>query len=313
MRKIGGSGEPGLPGNTYIVVDEMENRLGKCWIEAHRRGEQIPNRSLEICLCMATTPNLDEKGRRQMLGTAFTRAMLFVNGQKENARIYAECAPNDTYTLELLSSMGLVDDEALLSMKRKTDNSVHLCAAPQGTVLICDRLMDEKERKFFVQRQEKLFGRQDAEKWTAEVCAKKGMKRMLLVSDRGLAAELVCWVENNCGVIGMVYTAPAWRRKGAAVYLMEAARKYFWQMRVPECRIEVRSRMLSVLRLAAKVGYAREKVLMRLPGINIDAPKPAVRKQQPKIDLELTEEERRQQEQIEKNIEKYRRLVGEEE
>ena len=91
------------------------------------------------------------------------------------------------------------------------------------------------------------------------------------------AAQFMLELANGCGVIGMVYTAPAWRRMGVASYLMESARHYFWQHRVMECRIEVRSRMTPMLRLAASIGYSREKILKRLPGTNIDAA-PAVKK-----------------------------------
>ncbi len=270
IRSINGLSEAGLPGNTFVIVDDLEKRLGKSWIEVYDRGQQLPARPFEVKLCMEAEEELDESGRRQLLGTALSRAILLITRQRKNARIYAECGANDTTQLELLTSIGLVDNEALVSMKRVMDGDVKMVTAPEGCVLICDRLSDERERTYFLQRQKKVFGRENAEEWLDEILAKRGMKRMMLVHDTGLVAELLCWVENGSGVIGMVYTAPAWRRKGAASYLLESARQYFWQHRVMECRIAVRTRMTAMVRLAASVGYSREKILLRMPGSDMD-------------------------------------------
>lgn len=278
IRPALGPKQPGVPGNAFVLVDDLENHLGKCWIEEYHLAQQLPERPLEVRLCYeALSPALDDSGRRQLLGTAFARAMLLVSQRKENARIYAECRASDTQQLELLTGIGLVNDEMIVSMKREMDGSVKAVTPPKGCILVCDRLADEKERRFFIDRQKKVFGRANADEWLEEILAERGMKRMMLINDSGLVGELVCWVENGCGVIGMVYTAPAWRRMGAASYLMESARHYFWQHRVMECRIEVRSRMTPMLRLAASIGYSREKILKRLPGTNIDAA-PAVKK-----------------------------------
>ncbi len=309
IRSAIGPDQPGLPGNTFVMVDELENKLGRCWIEVYDRAQQMPSRPLEVRLCHEASAQLSESGRRQLLGTAFARAMLLISQYQENARIYAECGANDSSKLELLTSVGLHDDEALISMKRATDGRMKSVPLPKGCALLCDQLRDERERQFFIERQKKLFGREDAEQWLDDVCEYPGMKRMMLICDSGLAAELVCWVQDGCGVIGMVYTAPAWRRKGAASYLMEAARQYFWQYRIMECRISVRSRMKPMMDLAASVGYSREKVLMRLPGVNIDAHKPAAKKEPQKPDIELTDEERKVQEALRSRMKKYRRLV----
>lgn len=297
IRSVKGLEEIGLPGNTFVIVDDLENRMGKSWIEVHDRAQQMPMRPLEVKLCMEADKELDDSGRRQLLGTALSRAILLISQQQKNARIYAECPAYDSRQLELLTSVGLVDNEALVSMKRLMDGDIKSVNAPAGCVLICDRLADEQERTFFLQRQEKIFGRENAEEWLAEIRAKTGMRRMMLIHDNGLAAELLCWVENGSGVIGMVYTAPAWRRKGAAAYLMESARQYFWQHRVMECRIEVRTRMIPMMRLAASVGYSRERVLMRLPGSDMDmqpsVKKPELKKTAPKAEGSKTLQKKR--------------------
>ena len=190
IRSIKGFGEVGLPGSTFVIVDDLENRMGKSWVEVHNLAQQMPMRPFEVKLCMEADRALDAGSCRKLLGAAFSRAIMVVSEQKENARIYAECPANDSRRLDLLSSIGLVDDEALISMRRTMDGEIKSVGMPQGCVLICDHLADEQERAFFLQRQEKIFGRENAETWLDEICEKIGMRRMMLVHDNGLAAEL---------------------------------------------------------------------------------------------------------------------------
>ncbi|MBQ8952569.1 MAG: GNAT family N-acetyltransferase, partial [Clostridia bacterium] len=146
-------------------------------------------------------------------------------------------------------------------------------------------------RRFFLERQEQLFHRENARAWLDETAAKPGFRRLLLTARSGLAGELICWMdpEARAGVVGLVYTVPDWRRRGVASYLMEEARQYFDQCRLPEeflprlrfakdrpledtlleAVADVRWRMLPATRLAATAGYRREKTLLRLPGIDL--------------------------------------------
>ena len=72
-------------------------------------------------------------------------------------------------------------------------------------------------------------------------------------------------------MIGLVYTTPAWRKRGVGGYLMEVARDYLYQSRIAEAVYDVRWQMSDAVNLAARVGYRRSETLMRLPGINVDA------------------------------------------
>lgn len=260
---------PGAAENQFIAVDELENKLGSCRVEPFDRGELMPERPCEIRISAAGEGSAVD----QLLGTALTRALVIAKEKGVNARIYAECAPEDHQKLEMYSSIGLLDDDALVRMSRAVVPGPSVSRMPEGCVFVTDDLSDARERRFFLERQEKLFMRENAEEWLQEICAKRMMKRMLLTTREGLAGELVCWAEQGEGVIGVVYTAPAWRRKGVALCLMEAARRYFYQMRMRESHIDLRLMQKPVMRLAASAGYRQSEVLMRLPGMNMDAPK----------------------------------------
>lgn len=252
--------------NTFIAVDDLENRLGSCRVEPGMCEELMPDRPCQIRI----SAEGDESAMMALWGSALTRAMVLAKESGENARIYSPCDPKDTEKLELLRTVGLIDDDAVIRMSRRVVAGPNVVRLPEGCAFVTDDLSDPQERTFFLNRQAQLFRREDAADWLDAVQKKPMMKRLLLISREGLVGELVCWAEQGEGVIGVVYTAPAWRRKGVATYLMEAARQYFSQMRVPECHVDVRLQMAQVVRLAATAGYRQSDILLRLPGMNMD-------------------------------------------
>lgn len=259
----------GVAENTFIAVDELENRLGSCRIEPFDRGESMPARPYEIRISAGGEGGAVD----QLLGMALTKAMMMAKESGVNARVFAECAPDDQRKLEMYSSLGLIDDDALVRMSRCVVSGGSIVRLPEGCVLVADDLSDPQERAFFLDRQKKLFRMENAEAWLDGISGKRLMKRLLLTSREGLAGELLCWAEGSDGVVGMVYTAPAWRRKGVATYLMEAARQYFYQYRLAESHVDVRLKQTAMMRVAATAGYRQSEVLTRLPGMNLDAPK----------------------------------------
>ena len=269
IRSAARPGETGAAENQFIAVDDLENRLGSCRVEPFDRGGLMPDRPCEIRISAAG----EGSAVHQLLGTALTRAMMLAKEKNVNARIYAECAPEDREKLEMYSAIGLMDDDALIRMSRTVVPGPSVMRMPEGCVLVTDDLSDARERRFFLERQEKLFMRENAAAWLQEIEKKPMMKRLLLTTREGLAGELLCWSERGDGVIGVVYTAPVWRRKGVALCLMEAARQYFYQMRLRESHIDLRIMQKPVVQLAASAGYRRSETLMRLPGMNMDAPK----------------------------------------
>ena len=269
IRSVAKPGETGAAGNTFIAVDDLENKLGSCRAELFDRGETMPQRPCEVRISAGG----EGGAMMQLLGTAFARAMVLAKESGVNARVYAECAPQDDVRMVLYKTIGLIDDDALVRMSRCVAPGPNVVRLPEGCAFVTDDLTDPQERAFFLERQRQLFGREDAAQWLEEIGQKRMMKRLLLTSREGLAGELVCWAEQGEGYIGMVYTAPAWRRKGIATHLMEAARQYFYQCRLTESHLDVRIRQTAVMRMAATAGYRQSEVLMRLPGVDLDAPR----------------------------------------
>ena len=268
--------EGGKDLNTFVAVDELENRLGKCRVVPSYVGELIPDRPMEYKISVKSD---DPAVRQQLLGTAFSRAMMLADRQGINARVYAECRTDDEQMLALFSSIGMIDNDALIEMKRAVVGGSNLSSVPEGCIFIVDDLSSQAERNYFVERQTRLFGRENAAVWTEELLQKQGMRRLLLANREGLVGEAVCYIgEDGCGVIEEVYTVPAWRRRGVATFLMEEVRRYFFENGLSECRLNVRVKMTAMMRTAAALGYRRSKVIARLPGCDLDAPKPKRRR-----------------------------------
>lgn len=255
--------------NEFVAVDELENCLGRCRVEPVMNDHIMPERPLDI--------KISAEGRKeaelQLLAAAMARAM--VVAKRENpgvkARIYAECRPDNDMLMAQLGMLGFDDSDAIVRMRRRVLSGPNTMPLPAGCAYVADRLTDAVERRYFLDRAGQLFKIPDPEKWLTEASAKPCFRRLLLTARSGLAGELICWAEPDCGVIGHIYTTPAWRRKGVAAYLMEAARLHFYQCRLPESIVDLRLRLTAVSRLAATSGYRRSETLVRLPGIDLDA------------------------------------------
>lgn len=274
--------------NVFEAVDVLGNPCGWCRVDPLMNGELMPDRPLEIRISASG----QEDAQSQLLAAGLTRALVVARAHRGvKARVYAECAPDDDELMDRLAALGFVDDDAVVRMRRRVVAGPAISPLPEGCVLIDDRLDDPVERRFFLERAERLFRVENAAEWLESLAARPGFRRLLFTTRSGLAGELICWMEpeTRTGVIGQVYTAPDWRRKGVATRLMEAARQYFDTCRLPEeylprvrfakdrplddklllSAVDVRLRMVAAYHLAAATGYRRDETLLRLPGIDL--------------------------------------------
>lgn len=258
--------------NAFVAIDAQGNRLGRCDVEPLMNEHLTPDRPYELKL----TVEGDHEARLQLYAAGIARAMALSRAMPgTNARIYTECPPQDDALMEQLRLLGFIDDDARIRMRRRMVPGSSTVPLPEGCTLVNDRLGDSAERAFFLERAEKLFKIPNPAEWLDAATAHACFRRFLLTSRDGLAGELLCWAQSQkTGVIGLIYTTPAWRQRGVGGYLMEVARDYLYQSRITEALYDTRWKMSNAVNLAARVGYRRSETLMRLPGINVDAPAP---------------------------------------
>ena len=100
--------------------------------------------------------------------------------------------------------------------------------------------------------------------------AKDGFSRTVMVAPDGLAGEMLAWLEEGEGVIGYLYTAPAFRRQGVARYLLDLARSYFLDAGLQDSRMDVWQRLLPAMQAASAAGFRPAQVLKEYAAIDID-------------------------------------------
>lgn len=255
--------------NSFVALDRQANSLGRCDVEPLMNEHLMPGRPYELKLSVQGRP----EARLQLYAAGIARAMALARAQSGvNARIYTECPVQNDALMEQLRSLGFIDDDARIRMRRRIVPGSSTAPLPAGCTFVNDRLGDPVERAFFLKRAEKLFKLPEPEAWLDAAVQRPCFRRFLLTTRDGLAGELLCWARTQqTGVIGLAYTTPAWRRRGVGGYLMEVARDYFYQSRIAEAICDVRWQMSDAVNLAARAGYRRNETLMRLPGINVDA------------------------------------------
>lgn len=255
--------------NAFVAIDSQGNPLGRCDVEPLMNEHLMPDRPYELKLSVKA----QSEARLQLYAAGIARAMALSRAQVGiNARIYTECPTQSDTLMQQLRLLGFIDDDANIRMSRRIVPGSSTVPLPEGCTLINDRLGDASERAFFLKRAEKLFKLPAPSEWLEAAASHACFRRFLLATREGLAGELLCWAQTQkTGVIGLVYTTPAWRKRGVGGYLMEVARDYFYQSRIYEALYDTRWKMTDAVHLAAHAGYRRSETLMRLPGINVDA------------------------------------------
>ena len=274
--------------NAFVAVNEIDDELGWCRVEPRMNDQLMPQRPLEIRISAGG----EETAQRQLWAAATARAMVIAAERgKGRSRIYAECPVDDERIPGLLSELGFRDGETVVRMRRKVESGPASVPRPEGCVPIIDELQDPDEKRFFLDREKELFRRDDAEEWLNALREKPLFARMLLTARSGLAGEAIVWADktSRTGIIGQIYTVPAWRRRGVATYLLEMARRYFDGHTLPdeytvltrfspdrpdggslkEIVADVRTRMTPVINLMTGAGYRRGETILRLPGMDL--------------------------------------------
>lgn len=252
--------------NSFVAVDDLETPMGTLSVAPLRNDELTPERPFEVKL----TVHGKAAAADALLGAGLSRGMYLAQQEGVPARIYAQCLPSETQKLELLLSLGFKNDDALVRMRRKVVGGLSIARLGEGMAFVEDRLDDETERAFFLEREEKLFRREKAEEWLEKLEKMNGFRRLLAVGRDGLAGELLLYETGTVGVVAQVYTAPARRRQHVAMFLLERARQYFYQDRMQEAIADVRLRQTGAVALFASAGYRQSEVVCRYPGVDVD-------------------------------------------
>lgn len=260
-------GQP--PENAFQMVDERSGMVaGSCVVAEELRPGMFPDRPHLV--------RMDIEGENEcldrLLGASLARAKALSVASNMPSRIYVNCAPDDSETLELLKQFGFKDNDGVLRMRMRLPTFID-AKAPMGCVLVEDQLDDPQEQGYFLERYNALYGENRDLKWLSGVIGHGNFTRILTVAPTGMAGEILLWVENSVGVIFFFDTSRRWRRMGVAKYMIAQACRYARELGAESICADVRALLVPAMRTVESCGFRQDELLVRQPGIDVDLPK----------------------------------------
>lgn len=251
--------------NTFEAIDERSGaQLGACTIYVSRNAELFPTRPIRIYLDIEGNPAPDA-----LLGAAIARAKELGTQSGEPCRIFTQIDPADEGGMKTLAMFGFKDSDGLVCMRRDLPIS-EMDELPLGSVEVKDDLDDPIEQEYFLERCRQLYNEEFGSEYLAELMQHEGFKRLLIVSPAGMLGEALIWQEGDAGVIGWLYTAKKWRRKGIARCLTEIACAEFQQRGLKWAQAEVQAKIPNLLHVMESSGFRQAELILRYPGMDMN-------------------------------------------
>lgn len=251
--------------NTFCAIDERSGEvLGSSVIYTDYNPTLYPVRPLQVRIQLDGSDVPDT-----LLGATIARARVICVDSGEFSRIFVHCSPNDTALMERLEPFGFQDNDGLVRMQLRLP-APRSFKAPAGCAVVYDNLSDPLERKYFLERYNKLYNVDRDLAWLSQFIDRPDFMRILTVAPTGMVGEILIWRESYSGVIGYIQTSKRWRRLGVASYMISLACEVFEQQDLYCAEANIRVRYPHMLKLTSGIGFTQSELLMRYPGIDIN-------------------------------------------
>ena len=258
--------QPGFrPEDTFEYVDDRTGeQLAWSGVELRENAEMYPGRPLRVRI------RLEGEDTDAVAGAALARARELCRAAKAPARIYVSCSPEDAALVRSLADLGFRDDDGQVRMRRELSDPREKGHLPPGCVMVNDALELSEERRFFLERYNRLYAAHRDQAWLDAFTDRDDFLRIMAVASNGLVNETVVWREGETGVVGYIQTAHRWRRKGVATQMLSYAARYFMEIGLKEMTSVVHVRVPGLLRTFEGAGFRQEQLLLRYPGMDYD-------------------------------------------
>lgn len=251
--------------NKFAAYDEIGICRGQCVIRRRDLSRVYAARPIQYEIAVTC----DEESRDLLWSAAVTRARVVAAEEPLPSRVFTVLRTDDGETAELLTALGMSMDDGLVRYhKRVTGEKVYL-PIPALCAIRRDFLAKEDEMRKCLTRYNETFAENKKRDWLEDIAARPDFARILMVSTEELCGEALLWRSGASGVIGVLQTAPKWRRKGVASYLMEDARKYFESIGIMNMTVDVRLSAPGNRALAKKNGFIADETVLVYPYIDI--------------------------------------------
>lgn len=248
--------------NTFEAYDDLENYLGEAAVESTHCPMVFEKRPDVFTIRLKG----DETAFDALLGAATAHALYLAKDCEGRSCVRVEILPEQQEALaSALDALGYAGKSAVLRMTAELEQPAAEMSLPEGLTAVRDYLNDEKERAFYLERTNALFGSKRDAAWLAQVRDRPRFTRILLIDEHGAAGEMVTWADGSCGVVENLWVHPDWRGKGAGRYLMEFARAYWQECGLTQARMDIWSRLQPAVRLAYAAGFEPEEAVAEYP------------------------------------------------
>ena len=252
--------------NKYIALDDEDRRIGVCTVARRELPRIFPDCPVRYEINVRAS----DECRDLLYGAAVTRARVCAARENGPCLVYAAVDAADREGLEVLRALGFTVKDGVQRMYRDvTDERVTL-SVPRDCTIVRDFLENEDELNRCLRRYNECFDEQYDRAWLKQLTENDNFARILMVSPTELCGEALVWSRGRTGVIGVIQTSRAWRRRGVASYLMEDARKYFASLGLKDISFDVWLSSPGCLPLAKKSGYRKGETLVYYPEVALE-------------------------------------------
>lgn len=247
--------------NRFSVFDEKNKCLGRAVIERTVMERIFPDRPVQYKIRVSAS----ETAKHLLYGAAITRAKVLAAKEPQACRVYADVDADDATALEVLKALGFKNYDGVVRMVKPVTDERVLATLPEGCTVVRDYLARETEFEKCLRRYNECFAEENDAAWLEELTEKPDFARLMLVSEEGICGEALVWSDGMTGVVGVLQTARAWRRKGVASYLLEDARKYFASLGLTRMSFDMWRASPGCPELAISAGFTEKQILKVYP------------------------------------------------
>ena len=254
--------------DTFEAIDERTGKtLGSCTILVSENEKMFPNRPYRVLIEINGDPVPDA-----VLGAAVARAKELARQLGKPARVFTVVDPENTELFNVVTALGLKDNDGIVVLRRDMtdEGESDPVSFPAGCVLVRDRLEDEEEQNYYLQRYSHLYGENFDNDHLQEYIAQKGFTRTILVARGGMAGEITAWIDGDVGRIGRFYVPSKWRRHGICSNMIEQVCADFRAKGIMQVECEIHARVPGVLHTLEKHGFKQVRLVTHYPGADIE-------------------------------------------
>lgn len=250
------------------IIEAVDPRSGKvlcsCTVQEEYKSGLFPERPHHV--------RLDIEGKcasmESLLGAAMARAIVMCAGKRSESLIYAACPVENDTLLNMLVQLGFRNTDGFDRMYARLPVETET-KLPMGSVIIHDTLEDAQEQRYFLDRYNEINNTEYDHTWLRELRSRNGFRRILCVAPTGMVAEVIVWIDDECGVVEFFDTARRWQQMGVGRYMLALACQYAQNSGCTAACADIRRSIKGPVSVLDAAGFNIVEKLVHYPTIEL--------------------------------------------